>query len=117
MGIGFFIMFFLSVYKSEKNYILFGTVTVIILIFNMIVLARLFPQPLDPTRWTIGKYILLTLWHLVSIGIVSTLINIFYVHAECTVMENMSRAFTNVAYTGVITIALVSLFLWVYQLR
>jgi LytTr DNA-binding domain len=117
VGIGFFIMFFLSVYKSEKNYILFGTVTVIILIFNMIVLARLFPKPLDPTRWTIGKYILLTLWHLISIGIVSTLINIFYVHAECTVMENMSRAFANVATTGVITIALVSLFLRNYQLR
>ncbi len=117
VGIGLFVMFFLSVYKNEKNEVLFGCVTIAVLSINIVALPRLLPGAFDFTSWTIGKYILLTGWHVLSIALVSSWINIAFVHPELTPQANIARAFVNVATTGVITIALVSLLLRNYQLR
>ncbi|MCU0420947.1 MAG: LytTR family transcriptional regulator [Cyclobacteriaceae bacterium] len=117
VGIGLFVMFFLRVYKDERNEVLFGCVTIATLGANIVLLPRLLPTLFDFTSWTVGKYIVLTGWHVLSIALVSSWINIAFVHPELTPAANVARAFVNVATTGVITIALVSLLLRNYQLR
>jgi hypothetical protein len=119
LALSLFVVFFLHVYRPTGFHtnltvgqeFMFGGVTLGVLFFNIILLPKLFPKPFDPLRWTLGKYILLTLLHLVLIGIASTIIDIFYLHPEKSVWANIIGASKEVILTGVIPIMLMFLFL------
>ena len=125
LALSLFVVFFLHVYRpysfhaalTTAQEFLFGGVTFVALIINIIVLPKLFPNFFDVLHWTIGKYILLTTFHLIVIGIASTLIDIFYICPERTVWENFVGANLQVALTGAIPITIMFLFLKNTMLR
>ena len=114
-----FVVFFLHVYRpysfhtdlSIAQELLFGGVTFVILCIDIIFLPKLFPKHFDVLHWTVGKYLLMTLLHLVLIGIASTLIDIFYICPQKTILENIIGANKQVVLTGVIPVTILFLFL------
>ena len=119
LALSLFVVFFLHMYRPYGFHteltigqeFMFGGVTFGVLLFNILLLPKVFPQSFDPLRWTIGKYILLTLLHLIMIGIASTFIDVFYLHPEKSVWHNIIHAHREVAMVGLIPIMLMFLFL------
>jgi hypothetical protein len=119
LGLSLFVVFFLHVYRPSGFHtdltvgqeFMFGGVTFGVLFFNIILLPKLFPKPFDPLHWTLGKYILMTLLHLVLIGIASTIIDIVHLHPERSVWANIIGANKEVLLVGIIPIMLMFLFL------
>jgi hypothetical protein len=117
VGLGLFVVFFLHVYRPHRAHIeltvgqefLFGGVTMVILAFNIIILPRIFPAFFD--QWTVGKYIFITFLHVLLIGIVSTLLDIYYICPDRSVLENIAGANRQVIMTGAIPITILFLFL------
>lgn len=93
------------------QHFLFGGITFVCLIINIVWLPRIFPNLYDTENWNLKKYILLNIWHLVLIGIGSSLLDIFYICPEKTVLENIMEANSRVVVKGIIPIALTTLFL------
>jgi hypothetical protein len=119
LGLSLFVVFFLHVYRPYSFHtgltlaqeFLFGGVTFAVLFINIITLPKMFPQAFDILHWTLGKYILLTTFHLVLIGVASTLIDIFFICPERSVWQNIIGANQQVALTGAIPITIIFLFL------
>lgn len=120
LAISLFVVVFLHLYRPYFNRhvelnlgqkFLFGGVTLVILFFDIIILPRIFPKKFDATTWTVGKYSLLTLFHLVLIGIASTLIDEFYICPDKSFVDNLIGANIQVAMTGVIPVTVIFLFL------
>lgn len=118
-AISLFVVVFLEVYRpyfrmhvelTIPQAFLFGGVTFAVLYFNIILLPRIFPKQFDPTNWTIGKYMLLTLWHLVVIGALSTAIDELFICPQLTFLQNLVGANIQVALTGIIPITIIFLF-------
>lgn len=118
--VSLFVVLFLHVYRPYYEYhvsltiaqkFLFGGVTFAVLFFDIIILPRIFPNAFDPLNWTVGKYTLLTCQHLVIIGIISTLLDVFFICPDRSLMQNIIGANTQVALTGIIPVALIFLFL------
>src|SRR5689334_12720006 len=90
LAISAFVVVFLHVYKpynfhtdlTTPQEFLFGGVTLVILSLDILLLPKLFPKTFDPLNWTMGKYMALTMLHLVLIGIVSTAIDDIFICPE-----------------------------------
>ncbi len=95
---------------SDKNSCL-EALPFAVLLLNIIILPKIFPQAFDVLHWTLGKYILLTVFHLILIGVASTLIDIFYICPEKSILENIIGANKQVALTGFLPITIIFLFL------
>lgn len=93
------------------QHFLFGGITFVCLMINIVWLPRIFPNLYDTENWNLKKYILLNIGHLVLIGIGSSLLDIFYICPEKTVIENIIEANSRVVVKGIIPIALTTLFL------
>lgn len=68
--------FGLSQYQSEKRTLhiaFYGIITFLGMMFNFFIPSRFFPQFFEEERWTVGKHILLTLWNIISIGVLNFL--------------------------------------------
>lgn len=90
---------------------IFGGITFISLGFSTLVLPRLFNHLFDPVHWTIGKYILHTLFNIILIGIISAAVDEFYICPERSIWENFKGANEQVVMIGAIPVSLISLFL------
>ncbi len=119
-AVSLFVVFFLHVYRPQDTLhteltfpqkLLFGGVTFSILLLNIIVLPKMFPKLFNALNWTVGKYIVLTLFHCFLIGVVSTIIDEVYICPERTLWQNLIGANTQVAQTGLIVITIITLFL------
>lgn len=97
------------------QHFLFGGVTMGCLLINIVWLPRVLPAWFD--NFNLKKYILLNIWHLVLIGMASSVVDIFYICPEKTVWENIVEAHSRVAIKGIIPIALTTLFLRNTMLR
>src|SRR5687767_2553781 len=77
LSLSLFVVFFLHVYRPYSFHteltlpqeFLFGGVTFAALIVNIIILPKIFPRTFDILHWTLGKYILLTTFHLILVGV------------------------------------------------
>ncbi len=76
-----FVTLFLYLFKTESEFSfanglewLHGLITFGALLFNLLVLPRIFPALMDPTAWTIKKYIVFNVWHLVLIWAIATVL-------------------------------------------
>jgi DNA-binding LytR/AlgR family response regulator len=114
--ISVFVVIFMYVFKTPGDHeltlpqhFLFGGITFVCLVINIIVLPKLFPGWFD--NWTLGKYILINIGHLFLIGVASSLVDIFYICPHLSVAENLIQANTRVVIKGIIPIALTTLFL------
>lgn len=125
LAVSAFVVMFLHVYRPYNFHtelttgqeFLFGGVTLAILVFDIILLPKLFPRAFDPLNWTMGKYMALTMLHLVLIGIVSTAIDELFICPEKTLLENIVGANIQVALTGIIPVTIIFLFLKNNQLQ
>jgi DNA-binding LytR/AlgR family response regulator len=91
------------------QHFLFGGVTLVCLLVNIVWLPRVLPAWFD--NFNLKKYILLNLWHLLLIGMVSSVVDMVYICPEKTFWENIMEANSRVAIKGIIPIALTTLFL------
>lgn len=119
LALSLFVVFFLHMYRpygfhtelTVAQEFLYGGITFAVFFTNIVGLPKIFPRSFDPLRWTIGKYLLLTLLHLFLIGIVSTLINIFYIHPEKATWACIISVNREVAIIGIIPVSITFLFL------
>lgn len=75
-GLGAFMVVFLVAFNPLKweHFLLFfiiGLVIFVTLYVTIVWFPKVWPNVFDPIRWTVGKYILFTLWQLLIIGIVA----------------------------------------------
>lgn len=115
--VGLFVIFFLMVYKPQNNIdlvlttgqkVMFGGITFIMMFLNIVVLPKLIPA-LDPVQWTIKKYILHTLWICFTIVVIDSAIDAIYVCPEKPLFIIIIHVCTQVALTGIIPIAIMTL--------
>lgn len=119
-AVSLFVVFFLHVYHPQHSShvdltvgqkFLFGAVTFLVLFINIVFLPKVYPKAFDPTAWTVKKYILLTLFHCILIGLASTVIDELFICPERSLWQNIIGANTQVAQTGLIVITIMTLFL------
>jgi DNA-binding LytR/AlgR family response regulator len=117
-AITLFVVAFMYFFKSATDrdltlaqLFLLSGITFTCLIINIVLLPRFMPVWFDPVTWNLKKYIILNIWHLVLIGIASSLVDILFITPEKTIVENITEAYTRVTLKGIIPIALTTLFL------
>jgi hypothetical protein len=118
LAISAFVILFLHFYKAHSDLnltfpqkALFGGVTFVCLTFNIILLPKIFMVTLDSLQWTVKKYVLHNIWHLILIGIGTTFVDLVYICPEKSFWEVVVLANTQVVLKGAIPIALITLFL------
>lgn len=114
--ISLFIVAFMYYFKTPGDHnltlpqhFMFGGITFVCLVINIVALPKLFPGWFD--NWTLGKYILINIAHLLLIGAASSIVDIFYICPHLSIMENIVQANSRVLIKGIIPIALTTLFL------
>ncbi|SKC61691.1 LytR/AlgR family response regulator transcription factor [Ohtaekwangia koreensis] len=113
-GMSIFLVVFMLVFQpyNPQKVILIGSVTFIVLFANIVLLPRLFPALFEVSNWTVGKYILFTLWQLFVDGIATAIaLHVFNFHPEVTLIEKMYKVYSGVFTNGIIPIALATLVL------
>ncbi len=114
-----FVTLFLYLFKTESEFSfanglewLHGLITFGALLVNLLVLPRIFPALMDPTAWTIKKYIVFNVWHLVLIWAIATVLEkMFFCPFDMGWITVMRHTIVQVAIKGIIPIALCTLFL------
>jgi hypothetical protein len=114
-----FVTLFLYLFKTESEFSfanglewLHGLITFGALLVNLLVLPRIFPALMDPTAWTIKKYIVFNVWHLVLIWAIATVFEkMFFCPFDMGWITVMRHTIVQVAIKGIIPIALCTLFL------
>ena len=117
--ISVFVTLFLYLFKTESDFSfanglewLHGLITFGALLFNLLVLPRIFPVLMDPTTWTIKKYIVFNVWHLVLIWAIATVLEkVFFCPFDMSWLTVAKHAVVQVAIKGIIPITLCTLFL------
>lgn len=120
--ISLFVVAFMYAFKTPGDHdltlpqhFLFGGITFLCLVINIIALPKVFPAWFD--HWTLGKYILINIGHLFLIGMASSLVDILYICPHLPVAENLIQANSRVILKGVIPIALTTLIIRNTQLH
>jgi hypothetical protein len=120
-----FVTAFLYLFKTEAEFEfandlgwLHGLITFSVLIFNIILLPRIFPAWMDPISWSIKKYIVLNVLHLALICVAATVMEkLFFCPYYISWMTVANHTMVQVAVKGVIPIALTTLFLKAQMLQ
>jgi DNA-binding LytR/AlgR family response regulator len=120
-----FVTAFLYLFKTESEFEfanqlewLHGLITFSVLIFNILLLPRVFPAWMDPTSWSIKKYMMLNVLHLGLIWLIATILEKeFFCPLDMTWLVVAKHTVVQVAIKGVIPIALTTLFLKAQMLQ
>ena len=111
--ISVFVTAFLYLFKtsSETQFAqglewMHGCITFGCLMFNILLLPKLFPAAMDPVSWNVSKYLLLNLGHLFLIWVACTLIEKPIFCPDLSWMSVASHVATQVTVKGIIPIAL-----------
>jgi len=114
-GISLFLMIFMITFEPASQYykiLIVGGVTFSILFLNIIILPQLFPYVFDILNWTIGKYILFTIWQFVTIGTILTYtLFLLGFHPGETLTQTFLDVYPRVLSHGVIPITIVTILL------
>lgn len=120
-AISLFVVFFMAVYKPFRGGLIplefwhiltFGTITFLALFINILILPKLFPVTFDPVHWNVRKYILITVWNCVFIGILSTIFDSFICACpELTLWQIFVHANSQVFLIGIFPVTISTLFL------
>lgn len=119
LAIGLFVILFHVVYKTAGDHgvvltfwqkALFGGVTFVVLFVHIVLIPRLFTFSfVDTLHWTVKKYILHVLWICFVIAIFNSAIDKLYVCPEKPLDEIILHVFQQIALTGIIPIAIMTL--------
>jgi DNA-binding LytR/AlgR family response regulator len=120
-----FVTAFLYLFKTESEFAfandlewLHGLITFGALVFNIILLPRIFPAWMDATLWSIKKYIILNGLHLALIWAIATILEkVFFCPLDMSWIVVANHTMVQVAIKGVIPIALTTLFLKAQMLQ
>ena len=122
--ISIFVTGFLYVFKtpaetqfSQGLEWLHGSITFVCLMFNIVVLPKLFPETMDPVSWTFRKYLLLNLGHLFLIWVACTGVEKPLFCPDLPWFTVASHVGTQVALKGIIPVTLTTLFLKAHLLQ
>jgi hypothetical protein len=117
--VGLFVVFFLHVYKtpnsldvhlSSPQKFMFGGIAFAVMYLNIVWIPGFFhPKFLDPTRWTVKKYILHTLWICAMIAAVNTFIDKLYICPDKPLVDVILHIIVQVSTTGIIPITIMAL--------
>lgn len=117
--VGLFVVVFHLVYKTQGNSgvtltiaqkALFGGVTFIVMFFNIVWIPRIFSFTfLDPTHWTVKKYILHVLWICFIIGCVNVVIDKLYICPQLPLGRVTLHVLQQIVLTGVTPIAIMTM--------
>ena len=120
LGMSLFLVVFMLVFQPYNPYkvLLIGTVTFIVLFVNIVLLPKVFPSTFDASNWTIGKYIVFTIWQLLLDGIVTAIaLDVFNFHPEVAFADKIFKVYSGVFTNGIIPIALATLVLRNHMLQ
>lgn len=114
-----FVTAFLYLFKTDAEFgftegleWLHGLITFGALCFNILLLPRIFPSWMDPTAWSIKKYIWINILHLTLIWVMATILEkIYFCPFDMAWIVVAKHTVVQVAIKGVIPIALCTLFL------
>jgi DNA-binding LytR/AlgR family response regulator len=119
-----FVTIFLYLFKTDAERIfngelawLHGLITFSVLLFNILVLPRIFPAMMDPVAWTTKKYILLNICHLFLIWVLATVIDRIFFCPDHAWAFVASHSGGQVIIKGIIPIAITTLFLKAHLLQ
>ncbi len=123
--ISVFVTLFLYLFKTESDFPfanelgwLHGLITFGVLLFNVLILPGIFPAWMDPTIWSIKKYVLLNVLHLFLIWLVATFLEkTFFCPYDMSWIVVANHTIVQVAIKGVIPITLTTLFLKAQMLQ
>lgn len=117
--VGLFVVFFLHTYSTPDTLdihltspqkFMFGGVAFAVMYLNIVWVPKIFHFGfLDPTRWTVKKYILHTLWICTMIALVNTIIDKAYICPENPLIDIVIHIVIQVALTGIIPITIMAL--------
>jgi hypothetical protein len=114
-----FVTAFLYLFKTDAEFgftngleWLHGLITFGVLCFNILLLPRIFPSWMDPTSWSIKKYIWINILHLSFIWVMATILEkIYFCPFDMAWIVVAKHTIVQVGIKGVIPIALCTLFL------
>jgi hypothetical protein len=119
-GMSLFLVIFMLVFQPYNPYkvVLIGVVTFIVLFANIVLLPKIFPSVFDASNWTVGKYIVFTLWQLLLDGFATAVaLEVFHFHPEVTFVDKVFKVYFGVFTNGIIPIALATLVLRNHMLQ
>jgi DNA-binding LytR/AlgR family response regulator len=120
LGMSLFLVAFMLVFQPYNPYktLLIGTITFIVLFANIVLLPKVFPAVFDAANWTVGKYIVFTLWQLLLDGFITAVaLHIFNFHPDVTFADKIFKVYYGVFINGIIPIALATLVLRNHMLQ
>lgn len=86
-----------------------GITTFLVMYANVVLLRRMFPQVFDALNWTIGKYILFTLWQCFVLGIFASIaIHAMQIYPEQSLWDTMKNFYLKTLTYGGMCIVLVT---------
>jgi hypothetical protein len=108
VGLSLFVIIFLTLFLPMewmwfRKWLLIGAIILVVLYSHIIWFPKIWPNVFDPDRWTVGKYIAFTLWQLMVMGIIaSLLIHALGFHPDLSLWMNMYYYFiSQTMYGGV----------------
>lgn len=119
IAIGLFVILFHVVYKTPGNpgitltfaqKSLFGGVTFVVLFVHIVLIPTLFTFSfVDTLHWTVKKYILHIVWICIVIACFNATLDKLYICPEKPLVEIIPHVFQQIALTGIIPIAIMTL--------
>lgn len=120
VGMSLFLVVFMLVFQpyNPHKILLIGAVTFIVLFANIVLLPKVFPSLFDVSNWTVGKYIVFTIWQLLLDGILTAIaLEVFSFHPEVSFVDKVFKVYSGVFTNGIIPIALATLVLRNHMLQ
>lgn len=109
-GISLFSVLFLSVFNPFPNLnsqntfndiLIIGFSLFLVLLFNLILLPRIFPNLFDVTYWTVKKFIFFNIWLLLFVGISLSVVSYVFIGNCQSFMQSLSSTLLQVATIGI----------------
>ncbi len=99
--------------------LLVASVVFLILFSHIVLLPKLFPAVFDATQWTLGKYLIFTLWQLLLCGPTIAMVKISLgLHPEgLSLGEALLRVYLRVLTYGSVSVAVATMILRTYALK
>jgi hypothetical protein len=102
----------------ELKVIISGITTFAVLYVNIVLLPRLFPSLLDPRQWTVGKYMVFSLWKMLLCGIaIPVACHLSRTNPDQTFLSKVILIFPKIFFYGAIPQIILTLAIRNFMLR
>ena len=118
LAVGLFVLVFHLIYTTPARLsplsfgqkAMFGGITFAVMFIHIVVIPNIFTFSfVDTLRWTVKKYIIHVLWICFVIACVNAVVDKLYICPDMPIAEVILRVFQQIALTGIIPIAIMTL--------